>query len=262
MSRYAIGHILIKSKDLKHDVSVYEKWGFTVTYRTDPQRSHNALIYFRDGSFLELFDPKPAYMPDRLITMLLKLFRHAKSAKIKRFMHYLSCGGGITDYAIDSVPSEEAELSLQLSKQAGARISSITKLSKTLPDGRKQRWWIAIPEEPALPFYMSAYDPPVICHNNELTHHNGVQGIDCLVIDVPDVEEAVLQYKPLFPQISESHDPQQYELVFEKRHRIILRQADKFRLAEIHLYTSQSRPGNELVLTNDKQGTKLEHSRR
>ncbi len=240
MSLYAIGHILIKTNRLKQTVSSYESLGFTITYRVLPEKSHNAMIYFRDGSFLELFNPKPLQVSDKFILGLLKLFRPINPAMIKRYMHYITSKEGITDYALDSVPVAEAEANLISIKQMGVQVSKKIKLSKKLPDGRKQTWWIAMFEECTMPFFMSAYDPPITCQEHEYAHRNGVVGIDCLVIDVPDLDAWVLKYEPLQPKFNYCQQGKQCELIFEKQHRIILRRSNKYQLAEIHLITTDS----------------------
>lgn len=239
MNKFAIGHILLKAKQLKHTVKNYEKWGFTVTYRTDPATAHNALIYFRDGSFLELFNPKPIKAPDKLILAVLQLIRPLHQSMISRYIHYIRSTEGLTDFALDSVPHELVETTLAEMKQAGATIGKKINMSKTLQDGRKQTWWIATPADFRLPFFMSAYTPAVPCSEQELTHRNGALGIHKLVIDVPDLEEWVSKYKAIFGDAVWSDDRQQCEFVLEKCHTVLLRLAKQYRISEVHLLTSQ-----------------------
>ena len=44
---------MIKTKQLQQAVNDMKEMGFTVTYRTAPEKSHNALICLRVGSFLK-----------------------------------------------------------------------------------------------------------------------------------------------------------------------------------------------------------------
>ncbi|WP_341282264.1 VOC family protein [Paenibacillus sp. FSL H8-0537] len=83
MNRFAIGHVLIKTRQLQLAVKNFQQLGFTVTYRTDPSKTHNALIYLQDGSFLELFNPKPINLPDQLL-------RPLHPAVVNRFLYYLN----------------------------------------------------------------------------------------------------------------------------------------------------------------------------
>lgn len=238
MNRFAIGHVLIKTRQLKLAVENFQKLGFTVTYRTNPAKAHNALIYFRDGSFLELFNPKPINLPDKLIRTIFQLLRPLHPAMVNRFLYYLNSQEGLNDYALDSVQPEQAEANVWEITQAGAKLGKTIKKSKTLPDGRKQTWWLAVPEEPRLPFLMSAYDPAVACTEQEITHNNGALGIEKLVIDVPGLEEWMAKYTQIFDGAIVTRKGQQCEFVLGKKHTVVLRQAEQQRLAEIHLITS------------------------
>ncbi|ANY69895.1 hypothetical protein BBD42_27880 [Paenibacillus sp. BIHB 4019] len=239
MNRFAIGHVLIKTRQLKLAVENFQKLGFTVTYRTNPAKAHNALIYFQDGSFLELFNPKPINLPEQLIRAIFQLLRPLHPAMVNRFLYYLNSQEGLNDYALDSVQPEQAEANVREITQAGAKLGKTVKKSKTLPDGRKQTWWLAVPEEPRLPFLMSAYDPEIACTEQEITHNNGAIGIDKLVIDVPDLEHWLGSNKLIFAGAEISRKDQQCEFVLGKKHTVVLRQAERYQLAEIHLLTTQ-----------------------
>ena len=238
MNRFAIGHVLIKTRQLKQAVENFQQLGFTVTYRTDPSKTHNALIYLQDGSFLELFNPKPINLPDQLIRAVFQLLRPLHPAMVNRFLHYLTSQEGLSDYALDSVQPEQTEANVREMTQAGAKLGKTVKKSKTLPDGRKQTWWMAIPEEPRLPFLMSAYNPEIACTVQEITHNNGALGIDKLVIDVPDLEHWLESYKLIFAGAEFSRKEGHCEFVLGKKHTVVLRLAKQHRLAEIHLITS------------------------
>ncbi|RXZ82485.1 VOC family protein [Paenibacillaceae bacterium] len=238
MNRFAIGHVLIKSKQLQQTVRDYEKLGFTVTYRTDPAKAHNALIYLRDGSFLELFNPKPFQLPDKLFLGLLRLIRPLKPILIDRYISYIKSDEGMNDYALDSVLPEQAADNLRDIIRAGAKIGKKISMSKKLQDGRKQTWWMAMPQAIEFPFFMSPYTPAVTCTEHEITHSNGVLGIDTLVIDVPELEEWIMKYKVILDGASVSRQGRQCEFILGKKHKIVLRQAERYRLSEIHLLTS------------------------
>ncbi|MNB78392.1 hypothetical protein D3C75_250950 [compost metagenome] len=240
MSRFALGHILIKSRNLKQTVDDYERMGFTVTYRANPGKAHNALIFLQDGAFLELFDPKPFPLPDKLLLGLLSLIRPLQPHFIERYRSYIRGGEGLADFALDSMPAHKAADYLQERIQAGVKLGKRLDMSKKLQDGRKQTWWIAPPEDTGLPFLMSEYDPAVPCTEAETTHANGVLGIDTLVIDVPDLTEWTAKIELLLGDSAIAEDSSESMFELEKGHRILLRQSDRYRLAEIHLQTSAS----------------------
>jgi hypothetical protein len=238
MNRFAIGHVLIKTKKLGQAVKDFEKLGFTVTYRTDRAKAHNALIFLQDGSFLELFNPKPVKLPDKLLLALLRLLRPLHPAMMRRLHHYLSSPEGISDYALDSLQPEQAKANVDAMLQDGAPIGKTINMSKTLPDGRKQTWWMALPLDPLMPFFMSAYDPDMPCTKEESTHDNGAISINKLVIEVPELEQWVLRYKAFTKGADIFRTELKYEIILGKKHTILLRKAQNYRIAEIHLITA------------------------
>ena len=52
----AIDHVVVAVNNLKHTIQDYEQLGFTVTIGGDHAHrgSHNALVTFQDGSYIEL----------------------------------------------------------------------------------------------------------------------------------------------------------------------------------------------------------------
>jgi len=52
-------------------------------------------------------------VPDKLILVLLKILRPLHPAMIDRYIHYITSDEGMNDYALDSVPGEQAEANIQ-----------------------------------------------------------------------------------------------------------------------------------------------------
>jgi catechol 2,3-dioxygenase-like lactoylglutathione lyase family enzyme len=55
----SLDHIIIAVRDLEHAIADYQALGFTVIYggKHAAGTTHNALIYFRDGTYIELLAP-------------------------------------------------------------------------------------------------------------------------------------------------------------------------------------------------------------
>ncbi|WP_145408352.1 VOC family protein [Paenibacillus xylanexedens] len=145
MNRFAIGHALIQTRRLEQAVENFRALGFTVTYRTDAAKAHNALIYLQDGSFLELFNPKPINLPDSLLTTVFQLLRPFHPAMVNRFLYYLNSPEGLNDYALDSINPAQAMININYIKHQGAKLGKTINMSKTLATGQKQTWWTAVP---------------------------------------------------------------------------------------------------------------------
>ncbi|WP_138756437.1 VOC family protein [Paenibacillus sinopodophylli] len=257
MGKFAIGHVLIKTSQLARAVNDFEKLGFTVSYRTDPSKAHNAMIYFQNGSFLEIYDPKPINLPNKLILGLLKLLRPLHREMINRLIYYIKSEDGINDYALDSVPSGQAEANVEEMRQAGVKLSKKINISKRLRDGNKQTWWMAMPQATSIPFFMSDYIPHTNGHANEHTHANDALGIDTLVIDVPDLERWVAAYRLIFTDSTISKQNDQCQFTLEKQYKIVLRKAQWHRISELHLLSANKNEDRLTIATNLAYGAAI-----
>lgn len=164
-----IDHVVIVVPDLEAAIDSYRALGFTVVRGgRHPIGTHNALIGFADGSYLELiafFDPKATH----------------------RWRDLLDKGGGLVDCCLatgDLVADAEAF------RRAGLVLGDPWPLSRVRPDGYTLRWVLAIPAgEPAgaAPFLIQDETPRDERVPRERVHPNGVTGIDTLTVAVSDV---------------------------------------------------------------------------
>ena len=86
-----LSHILYKVKDLHEAVTDFTNMGFTVTYGAEPNRAFNALIWFDEGPFIELFEIKR----NRFIVGLLKFL--GKKELANRVSHFQNADFGWVD---------------------------------------------------------------------------------------------------------------------------------------------------------------------
>jgi catechol 2,3-dioxygenase-like lactoylglutathione lyase family enzyme len=174
-----LDHLVILVRDLDRAVCGYEELGFAVT----PGGEHadgltrNALIPFKDGSYLELIafvDPEDP------------------RDNVWGWRRFLSSGGGLIDYcaASDDFAADVRRL--------GGRdfgVEGPTDGGRRLPDGRKIRWLIVRirQEGRLLPFLIEDLTPREMRVPNGLSaeHPNGALGIRNLKIAVPDAEGAL-----------------------------------------------------------------------
>ena len=124
----AIDHVVILVQNLDQGIAQYEQLGFTVMPGGKHARfTHNALITFHDGSYLELI----AFyeQPD------------ADSGETHRWFQRLQTGGGIVDYAL-AAPGLDALIADVESR--GITTSGVTPGSRTRLDGEQLAWRSAI----------------------------------------------------------------------------------------------------------------------
>lgn len=164
-----IDHIVIVVRDLDAAIKSYAELGFTVVPGgRHPVGTHNALISFIDGSYLELiafYEANPEH----------------------RWWAPLQGGGGLVDVCMqtDDLMADTAAF-----RSAGVMIDDPKPLTRTRPDGYQLKWVLSIPREGyrgLAPFLIQDETPRGERIPRETTHRNRVTGIDTLTIGVADV---------------------------------------------------------------------------
>jgi catechol 2,3-dioxygenase-like lactoylglutathione lyase family enzyme len=162
-----IDHLVVVVPDLDAAVASYRQLGFTVVPGgRHPIGTHNALIAFADGAYLELiafFEPNPGH----------------------RWYVRLQQGGGLIDVCMQT---DDLRGDLAAFRHAGVKIADPRPLSRVRPDGYQLRWVLAIPEEHAgvAPFLIEDETPRAERVPRAVTHTNGVTSIRALTVAVSD----------------------------------------------------------------------------
>lgn len=181
----AIDHVVILVDDLDRAVGQYEQLGFTVVPGGKHARfTHNALITFQDGSYLELIAFYES--PD------------ASRGEGHRWYRHLSHGGGLIDFAVgtDDVKAVVADAA-----KRGLTYDGPHPGQRLRPDGQQLAWQSAMAgadESPALPFVIEDIsDRGLRVPADASEHANGVRGIEALIIGVDDLDAAISGYQKL-----------------------------------------------------------------
>lgn len=184
-----LDHLVILVNDLATAVADYEQLGFTVTpggTHADGL-THNALISFRDGTYLELI----AFInPDAARDNVWGW--HKLSAATAQH------GGGLIDYCMAS-PDLQADV-LALRAQ-GLSVADPTEGGRQRPDGETIRWrsgsfWQAGRE---LPFLIEDLTPRAlrVPGGAATEHRNSAIGIRQLTIAVADLQRLSASFRSL-----------------------------------------------------------------
>ena len=164
-----IDHLVVAVPDLDTAIRNYTELGFTVVPGgRHPVGTHNALISFADGSYVELiafYEPSPGH----------------------RWWAPLQKGGGLVDFCMqtDDLRGDTAAF-----RQAGVAIDDPKPLSRARPDGYKLSWVLSIPRDAhrgVAPFLIQDETPREERVPRQMTHRNQVRGIGAVTVAVTDV---------------------------------------------------------------------------
>ncbi|CAN5732366.1 hypothetical protein BH23CHL3_BH23CHL3_01330 [soil metagenome] len=176
-----IDHIVIVDRDLGVLVEQARSVGFTVTPGGEHAggMTHNALIAFQDGSYIELIT-----------------FIEPEKRSTHRWWSRLWKGGGLTDFALlcDDLDAEVAAIN-----DRGLVVPEPEGSGRLRPDGERLEWQSSFPQpvvgETGMPFVIEDRTPRslrVPHADDETTHANGVAGIAGITLLVEDIDSSAL----------------------------------------------------------------------
>jgi catechol 2,3-dioxygenase-like lactoylglutathione lyase family enzyme len=177
-----IDHLVIVVKDLQQAAADYEKLGFTVVAGgKHPVGSHNVLIAFGDGSYLEL----------------IGFYREAND---HRWWQPLQTGERLVDYCLQT---DDLQGDTQKLRAAGVAINDPVPWSRTRPDGYELRWILSLAtgsHRGIAPFLIQDVTPRKERIPQECDHKNGALGIDTLTLAVDELSQVDQWYSTLLGQ--------------------------------------------------------------
>ena len=164
----SVDHVAIVVNDLESAIASYTRAGFTVVRGgKHPIGTHNALIAFADGSYLEL------------IAFLKPNTGHPWQLALEK-------GSGIVDFCM---ATDDLAADVESMRRAGARFGNPCPLTRDRPDGYHLSWVQATPAPPfngQVPFLIKDETPRDERVPRERSHRNGATGIRTLAIAVDD----------------------------------------------------------------------------
>jgi catechol 2,3-dioxygenase-like lactoylglutathione lyase family enzyme len=184
-----LDHVVIAVNDLEQATADYRELGFTVIYggKHASGTTHNALVCFRDGTYLELLaptgePPKPGAMD---------------------FSHLLEHGEGVVAYAL---ASDDLEVDAMARRQKGIRVGALMEGSRKREDGVELRWKMALIDGGMSPFLIQDITPRNLRVPDDdamTTHDNHVIGIKRVLIVTWQITSEMMRHHI---QIWSKHD--------------------------------------------------------
>ncbi len=164
-----IDHIVIVVRDLEEAAKDYEKLGFTVVPGgKHPVGSHNALIAFADGSYIEIisyYRPSPDH----------------------RWWEPLQKGEALVDFCMQT---DDLLADTQKFRSAGVHINDPVPWSRKRPDGYELQWVLSLAVKDhrgVAPFLIQDVTPRTERIPQKFDHPNGAKGIGTVTVAVEDV---------------------------------------------------------------------------
>jgi catechol 2,3-dioxygenase-like lactoylglutathione lyase family enzyme len=178
-----IDHLVILFPKLDDAIEMYRGLGFQVLPGGEhPYGTHNALVTFQDGSYLELI-----------------AFQHPEKPHDHRWYRFLD-RPGLVDFALGA---ENVETELERIRAAGVNYQDVRPGARKRLDGVQLEWRTLPPQNSRtgeLPFLI---DDVTERHlrvpgGPEAEHENSVTGIRRLIVAVRDLGEAIEEYNAIF----------------------------------------------------------------
>jgi len=184
-----IDHLVILVPDLAAGIRDYEGLGFTVIPGgAHPGGTHNALIAFADGAYIELIAFHTAQRAP------------ADAPAQHRWRRFLDAGNGLIDFALGST-----DLAADVARLVGESLAyEPMDGARTRPDGVQLQWRSAsVSPAGHLPFVIEDVTPRGLrVPSGEATQHaNGVTGVLSLTVAVGDLAAAKERFTALLDAI-------------------------------------------------------------
>ena len=177
-----VDHLVIVVNDLRQAATDYEKLGFTVVPGgKHPVGSHNMLISFSDGSYLEL----------------IGFYRDATD---HRWWQPLQTGERLVDYCLqtDDLQGDTRKL-----RAAGVAINDPVPWSRTRPDGYDLKWILSLAtgsHRGFAPFLIQDVTPRNERIPQRFDHKNGAIGIDTVIVALDELSQVDRWYTAVLGQ--------------------------------------------------------------
>lgn len=187
-----LDHVVIAVENLDETVAEYRALGFTVVPggQHPGRTSHNALVVFQDGAYLEL------------------IAWQAPAGQERWWRTLEAQGEGFVDYAL--LPRDTGAALAAARSRGLDSIDGPLPGGRLRPDGARLEWVTARPATPSLPFLCGDLTPRAlrVPEGDARTHANGVTGVLRLTVLVADPGDALRRYRALLgPSVAIDMDP-------------------------------------------------------
>ena len=176
----SLDHVVIHVTDLEAAIADFSAIGFNVQRGGQHAEgaTHNALVGFADGSYLEL------------IAFLKPNSGHRWAYAAERGLQ------GFVDFAL--LPSQMGAV-IDAARGRGLNYRGPSPGGRLRPDGERLQWQIGTAPAPDLPFLCGDITARAlrVPEGDVRVHGNGVQGVAAITVAVADVDASLTRYRAL-----------------------------------------------------------------
>ncbi len=190
-----LDHLVIAVFDLEQAIADYRALGFNAFFGGVHAggQTHNALIVFQDGTYLELLAPT---YPNAL-----------QSSETGGFLSFFAQGEGIISFAL---LSDDLAADVTAMTQRGLPVALQPPNGRQRPDGETLSWQSATLSDSMTPFFIQDITPRVlrVPDDPSLTSQpNGVTGIQALELHSTDLSTLRQRYQQMTGVMPQPHGP-------------------------------------------------------
>ena len=186
-----LDHVVISVSNLKKSVEQFKSLGFHVEYGGQNGPTHNALIFFKDGTYIELISLRFRFLKALLKTRLLLAhlsFDNRKTISLNaRFSTWFNQKPSMCDWCLRCEDIHKTVAALQTQGQVMTKVENFERMR---PDGMVAKWRLSGAESRSLPFLIEDISSPNIRvpYAENSNHDNGVIGISGLTVNQQDLD--------------------------------------------------------------------------
>ena len=251
----SLDHIVILVDDLSAATQDYTALGFTVVKGGEHEngQTHNALIAFADGSYLELIAFKEPSSPSSPSED--EPNPEAQGSPFERRLSLRRAAGeGLVDFALLPDTIEEA---IDGALGLGLTLYGPIPGGRLRPDGQQVSWQVGIPDSIALPFFCADLTPRSlrVPASGAHGHANGATGVLGITVAVSDLGAISAQYSSLLgitPSPTTSSGARNIDFVLNSVTITLVEPGEKKDSLNNHLQKRGEGPFALKLATNDK----------
>lgn len=181
-------HAILAVFDLQRATADFEELGFTVIFggEHDGGLTHNALITFADGTYLELMAPTSP-----------ELIANPPEPGPGNYLFLFEGGEGYAGFALHT---DELDAVVARVRERGIEIADPASGGRQRTDGVELAWRAAFPLGSFSPFFITDENPRELRVRTEpelTSHANGALGIQRVLSVVSSLEDGIMRYSAM-----------------------------------------------------------------